>query len=47
MYVHEVRRAADAGLGLSIVAAIVLAHQGQVTVASEPGSTEFTISLPT
>jgi two-component system, OmpR family, sensor kinase len=37
----------NAGLGLSIVAAIVHAHAGHVAVTSEPGRTEFTLSLPT
>lgn len=35
------------GLGLAIVAAVVDAHHGSVAVSSEPGHTEFTISLPT
>ncbi|MEU6394669.1 HAMP domain-containing sensor histidine kinase [Streptomyces sp. NPDC046939] len=34
------------GLGLSIVAAVAAAHGGSVTVASEPGSTVFTVTLP-
>ena len=34
------------GLGLAIVAAVVAAHQGTVTVDSEPGRTVFTVSLP-
>lgn len=33
------------GLGLSIVKAIVVAHHGQITVASAPGRTRFTIQL--
>jgi len=35
-----------AGLGLSLVDAIVAAHGGTVSVESEPGSTVFTITLP-
>lgn len=41
------RQRGGAGLGLAIVQAIVNAHGGQVTVASEPGQgTWFTVSLP-
>jgi len=34
------------GLGLSIVQAIMAAHQGSVSVASKPGQTTFTLRLP-
>ncbi|MFD5699201.1 sensor histidine kinase [Streptomyces lasiicapitis] len=34
------------GLGLAIVQAVVAAHDGAVTVTSEPGSTVFTVHLP-
>ncbi|KNH16622.1 histidine kinase [Arthrobacter sp. ZBG10] len=34
------------GLGLSIVQSIIEAHGGKVWVTSEPGRTQFTISLP-
>ncbi|MGW7048670.1 sensor histidine kinase [Streptomyces avermitilis] len=37
---------AGAGLGLSIAAAIVAAHEGTLTVRSVPGSTMFTALLP-
>ena len=40
------RAAGSTGLGLSIVAAVVAAHQGAVSVASRPGWTEFTVRLP-
>ncbi|MEP6761402.1 MAG: HAMP domain-containing sensor histidine kinase [Sporichthyaceae bacterium] len=40
------RAAGSSGLGLAIVAAIVEAHHGGVDVISEPGRTEFTITLP-
>ncbi|MES5819786.1 HAMP domain-containing sensor histidine kinase [Streptomyces sp. RG80] len=35
------------GLGLSIVAAVAEAHKGSVTLESGPGSTTFTVRLPT
>jgi signal transduction histidine kinase len=42
------RRGGGAGLGLSIVRAVVEAHGGSISVASEPGEgTAFTIELPT
>ncbi|USX52181.1 cell wall metabolism sensor histidine kinase WalK [Lentzea sp. HUAS12] len=41
------RAAGSTGLGLSIVAAVVGAHDGEVSVASRPGHTEFTVTLHT
>nr|WP_082772358.1 HAMP domain-containing sensor histidine kinase [Actinoplanes sp. TFC3] len=40
------RAAGSTGLGLSIVHAVVSAHQGTVGVRSVPGRTEFTVRLP-
>ncbi|MGW0435936.1 sensor histidine kinase [Micromonospora sp. NPDC003197] len=40
------RAAGSTGLGLAIVAAIVAAHEGTVTVVSQPGHTVFTVRLP-
>jgi two-component system OmpR family sensor kinase len=40
------RGAGSTGLGLSIVAAIVAAHDGTVSVQSRPGRTEFSVELP-
>jgi two-component system OmpR family sensor kinase len=40
------RNAGSTGLGLAIVAAVVAAHGGSVMVASRPGNTVFTVSLP-
>jgi two-component system OmpR family sensor kinase len=40
------RAAGSTGLGLSIVSAIVTAHDGEVSVQSRPGRTEFTVELP-
>jgi two-component system, OmpR family, sensor kinase len=40
------RAAGSTGLGLSIVHAVVTAHQGRVAVSSRPGRTEFTVTLP-
>ncbi|KOV81419.1 cell wall metabolism sensor histidine kinase WalK [Nocardia sp. NRRL S-836] len=39
------RAAGSTGLGLAIVAAVVGAHDGQVSVQSVPGQTTFTVSL--
>ncbi len=41
------RASGGAGLGLSIVEAIVEAHAGTVRVESRPGDTTFTVTLPT
>ncbi|HEY6499608.1 MAG TPA: HAMP domain-containing sensor histidine kinase [Streptosporangiaceae bacterium] len=38
--------AGSTGLGLAIVKAVVIAHQGTVSVTSRPGRTSFTIVLP-
>jgi two-component system, OmpR family, sensor kinase len=40
------RAAGSTGLGLSIVAAVVAAHHGTVSVTSVPGRTAFTVALP-
>jgi two-component system OmpR family sensor kinase len=40
------RHAGSTGLGLAIVAAVVKAHDGEITVDSVPGRTEFTVRLP-
>ncbi|TVT22690.1 HAMP domain-containing histidine kinase [Amycolatopsis acidiphila] len=40
------RAAGSTGLGLAIVAAVVGAHQGEVSVRSEPGRTEFRVRFP-
>lgn len=40
------RAAGSTGLGLSIVAAIVEAHRGEVSVTSIPGATSFEVRLP-
>jgi two-component system OmpR family sensor kinase len=40
------RSAGGAGLGMSLVKAIMLAHGGDASVASTPGDTTFTLSLP-
>ncbi|MCU1438185.1 MAG: Sensor protein [Naasia sp.] len=40
------RATGSTGLGLSIVRGVVEAHGGAVEVASEPGSTMFTVTLP-
>ena len=39
-------RAGGAGLGLSLVEAIVAAHGGTVALASAPGDTTITVTLP-
>ncbi len=40
------REAGGSGLGLPIVAALVEAHHGKVTLTSSPGETIFTVVLP-
>jgi two-component system OmpR family sensor kinase len=40
------RAVGSTGLGLAIVDAVTTAHGGHVTVASRPGQTRFTITLP-
>jgi signal transduction histidine kinase len=40
------RSSGGAGLGLSLVSAIVAAHGGRAEVRSEPGDTTFTVTLP-
>ncbi|HEY6682806.1 MAG TPA: HAMP domain-containing sensor histidine kinase [Propionibacteriaceae bacterium] len=42
----DARTGGSTGLGLAIVAAVVEAHHGSVTVASQPGHTQFTVRLP-
>ena len=44
--VRAVNNTASTGLGLAIVDAVVSAHGGSVSVASEPGRTAFTVRLP-
>jgi two-component system OmpR family sensor kinase len=40
------RATGSTGLGLAIVDGLVRAHKGTISVASEPGDTRFTITLP-
>ncbi|MET0784428.1 MAG: HAMP domain-containing sensor histidine kinase, partial [Leifsonia flava] len=44
--VSRTRATGSTGLGLAIVQAVVAAHGGTVSVASEPGDTTFTVTLP-
>jgi two-component system OmpR family sensor kinase len=39
-------RGGSTGLGLAIVQSVVAAHGGTVGLASEPGRTVFTVTLP-
>jgi two-component system sensor histidine kinase BaeS len=48
-YKVDASRAAEStgsGLGLSIAKAIIERHNGTIRVASEPGRTTFTVTLP-
>ncbi|MBI6547633.1 Cu(+)/Ag(+) sensor histidine kinase [Xenorhabdus lircayensis] len=40
------RKSEGSGIGLAIVKSIILAHQGQISVASDSVSTRFTLLLP-
>jgi two-component system, OmpR family, sensor kinase len=40
------RKGGSTGLGLAIASAVVKAHNGMISVKSEPGRTEFTVRLP-
>jgi two-component system OmpR family sensor kinase len=40
------RAAGSTGLGLAIVDAVAAAHNGRVEVASQPGNTVFTVTIP-
>jgi len=40
------RGADSTGWGLAIVQAMMVAHRGDVTVHSEPGRTQFRVTLP-
>lgn len=40
------RKGGSTGLGLAIVSAVVKAHNGTITVNSQPGRTEFAVRLP-
>ncbi|MFO7689918.1 MAG: ATP-binding protein [Cryobacterium sp.] len=42
----RLRGTGSTGLGLAIVRAVVAAHHGEVTVDSEPGRTQFRVTLP-
>jgi two-component system OmpR family sensor kinase len=44
--VSRTRATGSTGLGLAIVNAVVHAHNGSVSVSSEPGKTQFTVTLP-
>src|SRR5262245_9012657 len=45
--IHSSEMAAGSGIGLTIVAELVQAHNGQLDIASEPGSgTRVTVTLP-
>ncbi|MBS0970828.1 Cu(+)/Ag(+) sensor histidine kinase [Nissabacter archeti] len=40
------RKSEGSGIGLAIVKSIVVAHKGKISVASDPHSTRFTLTLP-
>ena len=43
---QHARRAGSSGLGLAIVAGVIEAHDGRLSITSEPGHTRISIEIP-
>ena len=43
---QHARRAGSSGLGLAIVAGVIEAHDGRLSITSEPGNTRISIEIP-